>query len=143
MRRGVVVAVIALLLTIATGAGALATVHLTHPRDETAFLDYLRTYGSTSDTGVPLALPPTDQLLAEGDRACDWLNGQPWALWRNDGEFAYGKRMQRYLDSVSEPVAWAPADPIRFYVLAGAWASLCPASVELHMPHALGRSSTD
>lgn len=51
--------------------------------------------------------------------------------------------MQRYHDSVTEPVAWAPADPIRFYGLAGAWASLCPASVELHMPHALGRSSTD
>ena len=67
-------------------AGVLAApvtllgVHLTHPRDEEGFLAYLKQYGDMqSDEPLP-ALPPTADLLAEGDAACDWMRQHPYAL---------------------------------------------------------------
>ncbi|MDG4799289.1 hypothetical protein [Micromonospora sp. WMMD980] len=40
-------------------------------------------------------LPPTADLIAEGDAACDWLREQPYALWRQGpryGELAVYRR---------------------------------------------------
>jgi len=80
MRRRFRVALGLALVGVLAGPVGLLGVHLTHPRDEDGYLAYLRQYGDTSsDDPVPV-LPPTGDLLAEGDSACGWMREQPHAL---------------------------------------------------------------
>ncbi len=71
-------------------AGVLAVpltvlgVHVTHPRDEDGYLAHLRKYGDRQHDEPLRTLPPTADLIAEGDAACEWLREQPCALWRHD-----------------------------------------------------------
>lgn len=133
------------------GAG-LAAVHLTHPRDTTAYLGYLEEYktgsyaispdgivGTLDEAGdvVPFqhSHPTPETLIAAGDRACDWLSRQPYAGVRTGDQFrvsALGRRFQA--DRRASAVPW-PGVPDDSLVQAGAWTHLCPATLWLHKPH--------
>ena len=134
MRRvGYVIAALAAAATLG-GASALIAVHVTHPRDERAYLNYLQTYGQVGDAGVG-TVPASDLLVAEGDRSCDWLGGQPWALWRTDTRFRILIVESRYTDETKAvPLAWS-GQPDHATIAAAAWNYLCPAALELREPH--------
>ncbi len=110
-------------------------VHVTHPRDEDGYLAYLKQYGDRQN-GRPLAvLPPTADLVAEGDAACDWLREQPYALWRHDPEYRELVVYERYVRQVENRLpAWGDELPDRRSVTGAAWTHLCPAEWELRQP---------
>lgn len=143
---GLGAAVVALALAV---VGTVVVVHLKHPRNEAAYLEYLRLYGrgvQTSATGddftdAPIALPSIPALIAEGDRACDWLGHQGYALWRTGASHRVDALYQRY-DTLtqSRQLPWA-GDPDHVSIAAAAWAHLCPATLDLHKPHYVFSSS--
>lgn len=115
------------------GALAIAAVELTHPRNEAAYIDYMRTYGGAAS---PINNPPSAAaLIAEGDRACGWLGGQPWALWRTSDQYRILSVQDRYNQQTAGHTAPGLVNPDRLGIAAGAWAYLCPAAMELRKPH--------
>lgn len=116
--------------------GLVVFIDRTNPRDEAAYLTYLKTYGD--NTGNPITtLPPSTQLFAEGDKACDWLAGTGYALWRTSAEWRFPAIQGRYLTLVqNQPLPWGTT-PSHDTVLAAAWAYLCPATEQMHKPHYL------
>ncbi|MFI5834709.1 hypothetical protein ACIA5A_13635 [Micromonospora sp. NPDC051300] len=114
---------------------AVLGVHVAHPRDEDGYLAHLKQYGDRQ-TDQPLrVLPPTADLVAEGDAACDWLREQPYALWRHDARYGELAVYERYLDEVGDrPPTWGAALPDLRSVTGGAWTYLCPADRELREP---------
>ncbi|MFI6133142.1 hypothetical protein [Micromonospora sp. NPDC051141] len=122
-------------------AGVLAVpltvlgVHVTYPRDEDGYLALLRQYGDRQ-SGEPLrTLPPTADLIAEGDAACEWLREQPYALWRHDRRYREMVVYQHYLDQVGDrPPRWGSALPDLASVAGAAWSHLCAADRELRQP---------
>ena len=114
--------------------GYVARVHWTHPRNESAFLAEIRD-GATIDYGDPAPhLPSASVLLAEGQHACDWLNGQPYALWRRATRYTPQAVEQRYITiAMAQPAHWQglPEVPL---VVDAALKHLCPASLELRRP---------
>jgi hypothetical protein len=149
-RRRLVLAVLAAVVTpVLAVAGTVIAVHLEHPRDEAAYLEYLRLYGQGVQTGTtsddfsdaPIALPSIPALIAEGDRACDWLGHQDYALWRTDPAHRVNALYGRYDASVAgRSLAWV-GPPDDSSVAGAAWAHLCPATLELHKPHFVFTSS--
>jgi len=123
-------------LLIALGLLAIGTVvevHLKHPRDQAAYLAYLRKYSVGQG---PVTLPPAALLVAEGDKACHWLGSQPMAYWRNGTSYRFPAVMMRYrLDVRGHAVPWGKALPSHHSVATAAWAYLCPATWQLHKPH--------
>ncbi len=141
MRKAAYVAVAVPLVVLVVTTGVVGLVFVTHPRDENGYVAYLKQYGDlTSDAPIPV-LPPRDALVAEGDRACSWLQGQSYALWRRGTTFRYPAVQDRYVATLNgRHPPWAgPPDGIG--VMTAAWAYLCPAVVELHLPHHLTRSA--
>ncbi|MEU7574244.1 hypothetical protein [Micromonospora sp. NPDC049240] len=124
-----VAGVLAVALTVVLG------VHVTHPRDEDGYLAYLRQYGDRqSDEPLP-TLPPTADLIAEGDAACGWLREQPYALWRHDRRYRELVVHQRYLDHLGDRAPrWGSALPDLASVAGAAWSHLCAADRELRQP---------
>ena len=114
---------------------AVLGVHIAHPRDERGYLTYLRQYGDpSSDRPLP-ALPPTAELLTEGDAACDWMREQPFALWRTDDQYHHQVVHHRYLRHVEGgSPSWGGTLPGLGSVAVAAWAYLCPADWELRQP---------
>ncbi|MFF4892932.1 hypothetical protein [Micromonospora chersina] len=122
-------------------AGVLAVpvtvlgVHVTHPRDEDGYLAYLKQYGDRQSDEPLQVLPPTADLIAEGDVACDWLREQPYALWRHDPQYRELAIYQRYLEQVGDrSPKWGNALPDLGSVTGAAWNNLCPADRELRQP---------
>ncbi|WFE38087.1 hypothetical protein [Micromonospora sp. WMMD998] len=114
---------------------AVLGVHVTHPRDEDGYLAYLRQYGNRQSDEPLRVLPPTADLIAEGDAACDWLREQPYALWRHDRRYREMVVYQRYLTQVGDrPPRWGNELPDQDSVTGGAWHHLCPADWELRQP---------
>jgi hypothetical protein len=124
-------------------AGTVIVVHVKHPRDESAYFEYLRLYGRGEQTGTtatdftdaPIELPAIPALLAEGDRACAWLSHQSFALWRTDPSHRVDAMYERYVASRHDATQPWEGDPQRDSVVAAAWQYLCPATRELHKPH--------
>lgn len=124
-------------------ANVVVVVHVTHPRDEGAYLEYLRLYGRGEQTGTtdtdftddPITLPAIPALLAEGDRACGWLSHQGYALWRTDQSHRQAALYQRYEGSRHNSAQPWAGDPQRYSVVPAAWRYLCPATWQLHKPH--------
>lgn len=116
--------------------GLVVFIDRTNPRDEAAYLTYLKTYGS--ENGNPIStLPPSTQLVAEGDSACDWLAGTGYALWRTSAEWRNPAVAQKYETYVQgQPPPWG-STPSRGTIAAAAWGYLCPATVQMHKPHYL------
>jgi hypothetical protein len=103
-------------------------VHVTHPRDEDGYLAYLARYGDPDTAGPVPALPPTADLIAEGDAACDWLREQPFALWRTNPECRYPALYGRYRRHDAGRVPrWGTAPPGTGNATTAAWHYLCAA----------------
>ncbi|MEU2614648.1 hypothetical protein ABZ570_24160 [Micromonospora sp. NPDC007271] len=114
---------------------AVLGVHVTHPRDEDGYLTYLKQYGDRQSDEPLQVLPPTADLIAEGDTACDWLREQPYALWRHDAKYGEVAIHQRYLRHVGDrSPKWGNALPGLGSVAGAAWGYLCPADRELRQP---------
>ena len=84
---------LAALVALAVLASASASVwafqvRVDHPRDPAAFVRDARYYLTEweNDPHDPRYIAD-DALLAEGDRACEWLAEQPVALWRDSRRF--------------------------------------------------------
>ncbi|MFL6101275.1 MAG: hypothetical protein ACJ71T_15120 [Actinomycetales bacterium] len=138
-RRSIALAltvVLGVVLLIGLGVVALVTgVNLQHPRDETGYLTYLRTYGDMS-SDQPIELPAHAGLVSAGQDACSWLSGSEFALWQTSVHHRFPARMDAYLRSRgAQPALPWSGPPDRSAVAAAAWAYLCPATWELHKPH--------
>lgn len=139
--RWLLVRVIAasVVLAVVSVVGVVALVRSQHPRDEQTFLYYV---GYSSSTNGEWDLEGVDErfVVAEGDRACRWLQDQPYALYRRGGRWAHPAVLARYLHEAGAPAEqWTrgPRAP-GFYrqVIAGqAWANLCGADWELRETH--------
>jgi hypothetical protein len=132
MRRvlGVLEVLGVVLLVCALLVGALvAGVFLTHPRDEPGYVHYVRKYGDYDGRRANTAATDTD-LIAAGNRACDWLKHRRPALWRADARH----RLDGLSDAFEES---RPKDDRKLptSVVPGAWTYLCPATRALIMPH--------
>jgi hypothetical protein len=139
--RRLVAVLFAAILVLGLGVVAVVVgVNLAHPRDESAYVTYLRVYGDTSSDDPVPNLAPRAALLAAGDAACGWLSGQEFALWRTSRSHRNPATTQAYLDDTrSDPLPWT-GPPDRSSVAVGAWTYLCPATRELHEPHDLFRN---
>jgi hypothetical protein len=137
-KAGYVVACFVILVALALVAIVVGE-HATHPRDEDAYIAYL--HGDyDADAGQTQEavgeLPPTTALVAEGDRACNWLGDQPTALWRTSNDYRFPALMARYRHAVrGSELTWGDAPPDHYTVATAAWAHLCPATWQLHKPH--------
>lgn len=133
MKRAVAIvgglAVIAALI----GAGWIVNVYRTHPRNESGYIAYLQTYGI--DNTPTAHLPARALLITEGDRACDWLGGQTWALWRTTPQYRIGNLELRYTGEVDGRQTGWGSTPDRASITSAAWNYLCPATLELRKPH--------
>lgn len=118
---------VALLSLVIVAALGLVVLLVTHPRNESAYLTYLKDCGGDGIHGAGIdILPPRDQLLAEGDRACQRLGEQPRALGHVDGNHV-GAFAPRYdADRAGEPLPWGEEPPAVNRVAVAAWEHLCP-----------------
>jgi hypothetical protein len=80
-RRLLLPLVVAAVLVVGVLMGPSLAARLQHPRDVDAFQTYVVTY--MPDSGSPAdenwATEHPDDVLAEGDRACEWLSQRPSA----------------------------------------------------------------
>jgi len=122
-----------LLGTTVVGGSALAKAG-SHPRDVPAFEVYVVTYvggwANSDDLGGPerdTAWVKTHprEVLAAGDRSCNWLAQQPSAPTVDpSGRFAFETVLGRYFASSSGTrLGLSPSGEST--VVAGAWAYLC------------------
>lgn len=121
---GVAVLVCALLV-----GAFVAGVFITHPRDEVQFVHYVRKYGDYDGKRARTSATD-DQLVAAGDRACDWLRKQKPALWRDDPAHTINGLYPVYRKSSDRDDRKLPEA-----VVPGAWRELCPAVKVLIEPH--------
>lgn len=123
-----------------------------HPRDEVAYVAYLRQFpgavevGENGDVDAALAAASRfttgpNALVAAGDHACTWLSQQPYAGLRSGPRFRVAALSDRYLRT--SPTRGWTGYPDSFAVTAGAWAYLCPGTLDLHKPHWLFGAPTD
>jgi hypothetical protein len=117
---------------------AVASVLVTHGRNEEAYLNYVVTYGDYH--GKKLSSPPPSEVLIKaGDRACDWLQRQPMALWRTAQKYRINSLFPVYGAVMSKRDRDLPEA-----VVAGAWEYLCPATKEFIKPHdVFGHANSD
>ena len=107
----------------------MTTLLVTHPRDEAAYLEYVETYADYGSLHKKSRDASRTELVAAGDRACDWLAQRPMALTRTHGDFDLGTlavkfNKQQFADDPSLPDS----------ITAGAWEYLCPATKALKQP---------
>lgn len=144
--RGLIAAVVLVLVCAAATAGWVYAAHLGHPRDEAAFVAAAHQGPSSARCGnakrcpttVPLAAVDDDVLLAEGERACEWLADQPYPWWRRGREWGRPGLIERYrADHPATDPVWhrgliRPSH--RVTVIAAAWLHLCGADLVLRLP---------
>jgi hypothetical protein len=132
----------AAIVGLALGAFIL-NVKSSHPRDEATFIERIDTWYGERMRDRFAALDD-DLLIAEGDRACDWLDAQPKALWHTDPERGFYAMLDKYLATTDQhdttlAVGSISSQDMRRHVANMAWAYLCGASWEFHRPyHVLG-----
>lgn len=111
---------------------ALVTaLFVTHRPDEGAYLRYVATYGNYDGKQVHSAVSERD-LVAGGQRACDWLGNRPMALWRTDRKWEVNSLYLQYARSLPAADSELPKS-----FLPGAYTYLCPLSTYVHKPHRL------
>jgi hypothetical protein len=134
------------MVVLVTGlaAGWVASVKADNSRDEATFIRNLdHSVRGNLCAGCPMLwkLAPVDDdlLIAEGDRACDWLRDQPYPWWSRAERFTYDGLMSRYLATHPVPDAtWSTGTlrpEYRSIVVGEAWHELCGDTFELHQPH--------
>ena len=130
-RRGVpLAALLSVALTMAAIAAPSVAGSITHPREISAFQDYVRTF--SANPGAPQrdkvwATDHPEQILAEGDRACDWLSHRPYAPKVDpSGDSDVATMANRYLAlRQGEGVPLPLSREAHRVVVIGAWAYLC------------------
>jgi hypothetical protein len=143
--RRVRVAVLGIVLLVTlSGAGWVVSVNVENSRDESAFIKNLdHSVSGNLCEGCPIIwkFPPVDDdfLIAEGDRACDWLRDQPYPWWSRAEKFTFRGLMRRYL--AANPVSrasWSDGTlhpDYRSIVVGEAWHELCGDEMQLREPH--------
>jgi hypothetical protein len=119
-------------------AGTMVALWIKYPRDERAFLHHV--HRSVWDEGWVFDGADDAFLLAEGEKACTWLQDQPFAWWRRGAEWSNQARITQYLDQTAvDGDEWSfsggDLQDKRAVVAAQAWLRLCGASMELREPH--------
>lgn len=103
-------------------------VYVTHPRDEGAFLNYVKTYSQYPRKQE--SRPSSVALIQAGNRACDWLSHQIPALWRTGSGHTVNDLYRSYGGADADADLALPSA-----VVPGAWTYLCPATELLVKPH--------
>lgn len=124
------------LLSVLTLVAIVSAVFITHPRDEAAYVRYVHTYRSYN--GEPVAPVAAAELIAAGDRACDWLSHQQPGLWRDRAPYRIFDLSDRYTPTMSAADRAMPAS-----VLPGAWHFLCPGTTLLIRSHQVFEDESD
>ena len=131
-RRGLALVAVVCALVVVLAAIAVVTVaRVEHPRDERAFL---RVVAHGSAHGGASRGVNNRFLIADGDRACDWLRGQPPALWRRGGRWSFHSLRVRY-DTREVPRSSRGPRFDRDAVAVEAWAHLCGSDYYLRETH--------
>jgi hypothetical protein len=121
---------------VAAIAAVIGVVYVTHPREEAAYLSYVRTYGNYDGTHPRKA--SAQELISAGDRACDWLFHQTPGLWRTTAQHQLYGLSRAYARTMSTADLSLPSA-----VVPGAWHFLCPATADLVQGHDLLRDRND
>jgi hypothetical protein len=127
-RRPVIALVVAAGVLLGALAGPSAVERLRHPRDVDAYQDYVVTYmlhpGTPEDENWAVEHP--DQVLAEGDRACEWLSRRPSAPDLDPtGASSVHHLGNVYLDDRRREGELALTREGHRTLVVGAWAFLC------------------
>ncbi|MGC3994834.1 MAG: hypothetical protein QM779_12090 [Propionicimonas sp.] len=118
----------ATVVATAVVAGPPVVGRMLHPRDVDAYQNYVATYmlnpGTAADLAWARAHPA--EVLAEGDRACEWLSRRPSAP-RIDpsGDSEVFVLTKRYLRTTRETTVLPLTKEGRRRLVSGAWAYLC------------------
>jgi hypothetical protein len=107
----------------------VAAVMVSNPRDQAAYLHYVKEHGNYDGKRVKVVADRED-LVAAGDRACDWLRWREPALWRGDGGHNLTAQQTAFLKKASTKDRTLPKA-----VVPGAWKHLCPGTRILIEPH--------
>jgi hypothetical protein len=145
LRRILVLGLVVSLLGVLAVAGLVLKVRSDHPRSETDFFHGLRGLS----VGGRQAFEPIDHgfLLAEGDKACDWLRDQPYPLWRGDDRFRFSEMLNRYgREHPPSKEDWTQGDldpHFRQILVVSAWVNLCGDARELRRTPFNGPATDD
>jgi hypothetical protein len=113
---------------------AVQARHDGHPRDEYLFLYYARAQ-TVQDEQTRVA------LLAEGDRACQWIATQPLAPdGDTSGRFESGRIGNRYAEATAAQPLYKGTAEARSLVAVEAWGGLC---FDISTPHIAAQSTGD
>jgi hypothetical protein len=147
-RRHLVVVAVAFILG---AASVLAWQHWQrHGRDEDAFQAKVAEFiwdGTSSTADADWASANPEGVLAEGDRSCRWLTGQPrpGVQTPQDGQDIWEAQASGLAHLMAQYLSATQASPIaqvteqsRGTVVAMAWRYLCPKTSKDHLPP-LGR----
>jgi hypothetical protein len=129
-RRRVTVAAVVVLLAFPVTS---LWVRAAHPRDEADFLLAAR-------TEAPVGGFSNEELVAEGDYACHWLDRQDRAWWNHGTWFDRAGVLDRYIEQTRPilrgqwglPGRWEQS---RRVVADAAWSQLCGGTWWWHRPH--------
>lgn len=117
----------------------VAGIYITHPRNEGRFMAAMERADFPDDWQAFVADRGEDFLLTEGDRACDWLSDQSFALLNGSDSVSLQNRMNRYLDETSNVnAAWVLSETTfdgRRLAAAAGWNYLCEATLLVHQPY--------
>jgi hypothetical protein len=127
-RRLLLPLVVAAVLVVGVLMGPSLAARLQHPRDVDAFQTYVVTY--MPDSGSPAdenwATEHPDDVLAEGDRACEWLSQRPSAPDVDpSGASSVYNLTNAYLKQVREQPEVPLTREGHRSLVAGAWGHLC------------------
>lgn len=133
VRKCIRLGLVAVALLVALAAVLVAT----HRPDKDAYFEYVATYGNYNTSRThPVS---NGELIAGGNRACDWLRDRPMALWRAERKWTVNSLYTEYERSLPKADAQLPKS-----FLPGAFTYLCPLSTYMHKPHRLrNRTASD
>jgi hypothetical protein len=136
-RRMAVLTLVA--LVIAVGAGT-AYLHYSHPRDEDSFLASMQ--DSWNGELRRFVSHSPEQVVSEGDRACDWLTRQRWVRpdlsGDTSGDVTGVALLARYAQDTrgDERLAFSQyRERMVRYIGHLAWQHLCGVAFELRHTH--------
>lgn len=134
---GVVGAATLTVAVFSAGVMAFPGDAASHPRDEQTFLTYVSHTGddmataggadaTSHDADYNWAAEHATRMLAEGDRACEWLSRQPDAPdVAPDRSYEAHTLITRYVDTAHLRRRVNQTYLAQTYLVAGAWAYLC------------------
>ena len=145
LRRIAVLGVAGLLVAVGGGIGFL---YASHPRDEAGFLRSVQ--GSWNDELRTFVDQSPEQVVSEGDRACEWLAKQSWAAPDLVGDVSGDVTGVALLARFAEETRGEERLPfseyrgrMTRYIGLAAWRDLCGVTFELRHTHHLFARGND